>query len=298
VCRLVQQLKLCSVHVLAGLPATLTRVPRFLSQYECCGYQHENGKRPTHSELAAGHSRVPCDLKLAHLHKSTVANWCTNLFNPALSSELCRSGYTLMGKIQYQQLSLCLDPFWRAIIVSETAVPVQNKTTQFHAFTSLLDVIYEALMRWVNHGRSSTFVASITLNNFQANFSNMLLRFKSFGLCTQIQVKTAYQLFSISSLTPKDDNKKLCAVKEEHNGAAYHVAHATGIQADNSQYPNLVTPSKPDNRTHYYYSAYINRTQNIKLTEVSRPLIASAKRRAVWYKPPSLPNATAQNDCY
>jgi len=86
--RLVQQLKLYSVHVLAGLPATLTRVPCFLSQCECCGYQHENWKRPSHSELAAGHSRVPCDLKQAHLHNSTVVNWRTNLFNPTVSSEL------------------------------------------------------------------------------------------------------------------------------------------------------------------------------------------------------------------
>ena len=67
---------------------------------------------------------------------------------------------------------------------------------------------------------------------------------------------------------------KLCTVKEEHIGAACHVAQEY-------QYPNLVTLSKPDNRTHYYYSAYINRTQNIKLLKVSRPLMASAKRRAV-----------------
>jgi hypothetical protein len=33
---------------------------------------------------------------------------------------------------------------------------------------------------------------------------------------------------------------QLCTVKEEHSGAACHVAHDTGIQADNSQYPNLV----------------------------------------------------------
>jgi len=67
---------------------------------------------------------------------------------------------------------------------------------------------------------------------------------------------------------------KLCTVKEEHGGAACHVAHDTGIQLGNAQYPNLVIPSKPDNRTYYYYSAYINRTQNIKLLQVSRPLIA------------------------
>jgi len=36
---------------------------------------------------------------------------------------------------------------------------------------------------------------------------------------------------------------KLCTVKEEHSGAACHVAHDTGIQVGNSQYPNLVTPS-------------------------------------------------------
>jgi hypothetical protein len=91
---------------------------------------------------------------------------------------------------------------------------------------------------------------------------------------------------------------KLCTVKEEHSGAACHVAPDTGIKADNSQYPNLVTPSEPDNWTHSYYSTYINRTQNIEMLKVSRPLIASAKRRALWHKLPSLPNAKAQNGSY
>jgi hypothetical protein len=71
---------------------------------------------------------------------------------------------------------------------------------------------------------------------------------------------------------------KLFAVNEEHSGALCHVAQDTGIQADKSHYPNLVTPYKPDKRTHYYYSAYINRTRNIKLLKAYRPLIAPAKR--------------------
>lgn len=91
---------------------------------------------------------------------------------------------------------------------------------------------------------------------------------------------------------------KFCTVKEEYRGAACHVAHDTGIQVGNSQYPTLVTPSKLDNGTYYYYSAYINRTQKIKLLLVTRPLIAYAKRRTLWYKLPPLPNATAQNDSY
>jgi len=38
---------------------------------------------------------------------------------------------------------------------------------------------------------------------FSAELSNMLLRFKSFGFCTQMQGKTAYRLFSmINSFRP------------------------------------------------------------------------------------------------